>query len=110
MHSAFVTCHIVVMADKHKSCSLSVDVKWKIIKSFEDNPTKKKVDIVKEFGIPSSTLATILKRKGKFEEGSGLSSKCKKLKYWEFKVLEECILKCLKQCRDKNVPVRGPIL
>lgn len=98
------------MADKRKRCALSVEVKRKIIKSVEDNPTKKKTEIAKDFGIPPSTLATILKSKEKFEEGSGLSLKSKKLKSCEFKDLEECVLKWLKQCRDKNVPIGGPIL
>lgn len=65
--------------------------------------------IAKEFNIPPSTLATILKNKEKFEEGE-LSLKSKRSKSCELKDVEECMLKWLKQCRDKNVPIGGPIM
>lgn len=98
------------MAEKRKRFALSVEQKRNIIKFVEDNPAKKKIDIAKEFNIPPSTLGTILKSKDKFESGSGLPSKCKKMKSCEFKDVEECVLKWLKQCRDKNLPIGGPIL
>ncbi|XP_054259576.1 tigger transposable element-derived protein 6-like [Macrosteles quadrilineatus] len=95
--------------NKKKRCALSVDTKRKIIKCVEENPTKKKTEIAKEFGIPPSTLATILKRKDKFDNDD-LCSAIKKLKSCELKDVEECVLKWLKQCRDKNIAVSGPIL
>lgn len=98
------------MAEKRRRCALTVEVKRKIIKCVEDNPTKKKQDIAKEFNIPQSTLSTVLKNKAKFEEESDLSAKTKKSKSCELKDVEECVLKWLKNCRDKNVPIGGPIL
>lgn len=68
------------------------------------------MDIAKEFGIPPSTLATILNKKEKFDEGNVLSSKIKKLKSCELKDVDECVIKWLKQCRDKNIAISGPIL
>jgi len=98
------------MDEKRKRCALSVDVKQKIIICVQDNPLKKRTEIAQDFGISPSTLSTIIKNKDKFEEGSGLAPNIKKLKSAEFKDLEECVLKWLRQCRDKNVPVGGPIL
>lgn len=96
--------------NKKKRCAISVETKRKIIKCVEDNPTKKKSDVAKEFNIPPSTLATILKKKEKFNDGNVLCSKIKKLKSCELKDVEECVLKWLKQCRDKNIAISGPIL
>lgn len=95
---------------KKKKCTpLSIDFKRKVIAAVENNPTKKKIDIAKEFNIQASTLATILKNKEKYC-GSELSSKCKRVKSGEFVDVDECVIKWLKMCRDKNVPIGGPVL
>ena len=57
-----------MMSGKRKCTPLTVEFKWKVLKAIEENPTKKKVDIAKEFDIPPSTLATIIKRKDRCEE------------------------------------------
>lgn len=98
------------MAQKRKRCSLSVAEKRNIINYVDQNPMTKKLDIANKFGIPASTLATILKSKDKFSEESGLNVNSKRLKSCEFKDVEECVLKWLKQCRDKKIPIGGPIL
>lgn len=98
------------MAQKRKRCSLSVAEKRNIINYVDQNPMTKKLDIANKFGIPASTLATILKFKDKFSEESGLNVNSKRLKSCEFKDVEECVLKWLKQCRDKKIPIGGPIL
>ncbi|XP_046682893.1 tigger transposable element-derived protein 6-like [Homalodisca vitripennis] len=96
--------------NKKKRRAISVECKRKIIKCVEDNPAKKKLDIVKELGISPSTLATILKKKEKFDDGSVLCSKIRKIRSCELKDVEECVVKWLKQCRDKNIAISGPIL
>lgn len=81
-----------------------------MLKAIEENTTKKKVDIDKEFDIPPSTLATIIKHKDRYEEESGLSKVCKRAKPGEFQDVEKCVLMWLKQCHDKNVPIGGSVL
>lgn len=83
------------MSGKKKRAALSVEVKSKLIKTVEDNPTKKKTDIAKEFGIPPTTLFTILKNKDKFEEGTVFCAKAKRLKSCELKDVDECVLSFL---------------
>ncbi|KAH0567861.1 hypothetical protein KQX54_015256 [Cotesia glomerata] len=60
------------MAEKRKRCSLSISEKQQIIKYVNENPVMKRIDIVKKFEIPISTLATILKSKERFSEETGL--------------------------------------
>lgn len=98
------------MSSKRKCTPLTVEFKRKVLKAVEENPTKKKVDIAKEFDIPPSTLATIIKHKDRYQEESGLSKVCKRAKASEFQDVEKCVLMWLKQCRDKNVPIGGPVL
>ncbi|KAG8296980.1 Mitogen-activated protein kinase 15 [Homalodisca vitripennis] len=69
----------------------------------KDNPRKKKLDIAKEFGILRSTLATILKKKEKFNDRSVQCSKIRKIRSCELKDVEECVVKWLKQCQDKKI-------
>ncbi|XP_044599588.1 tigger transposable element-derived protein 6-like [Cotesia glomerata] len=98
------------MTEKRKRCSLSVAKKRQIIKYVNENLVMKKIDIAKKFEILSSTLATILKFKERFSEESGLRASSKRFKLCEYTYVEKCILKWLKQCRDKNVVIGGPIL
>lgn len=98
------------MAQKRERCSLSVTEKRTIIDYAVKNPMTKKFDIANKFGIPASTLATIWKYKDKFSEESDLPVNSGRLKSCEFKDVEECVLKWLKQCQDKNVTIEGPIL
>jgi hypothetical protein len=53
------------MSEKRKITALMVDFKRKVIKSVDENPTKKKSDIVKEFNIRPTTLQTVMKNKDK---------------------------------------------
>ncbi|XP_054276524.1 tigger transposable element-derived protein 6-like [Macrosteles quadrilineatus] len=50
-----------------------------------------------------------MKNREKYEAEGGLTNK-KRCKSGEFKDVDECVLTWLKQCRDKNIPVSGPIL
>lgn len=67
-----LTCWLLRMAEKRKRSSITLELKREIIIAVENNPTKKKSDIAKDFKIPPSTLATILKNKEKFEQGSAV--------------------------------------
>ncbi|XP_022203178.2 major centromere autoantigen B-like [Nilaparvata lugens] len=96
------------MAEKRKS--LSVDFKRKVLKFIEENPHKKKVDIAKEFNITPTTLSTILRNENRYEDEGGLSGQCKRAEPAELQDVETAVMLWLKQCRDKNVSISGPIL
>ncbi|XP_054281926.1 tigger transposable element-derived protein 6-like [Macrosteles quadrilineatus] len=93
---------------KRKCKTLTHDEKRRVIKAVDEG-LKKKSEIAKEFGIPPNTLSTIMKNREKYEAEGGLTNK-KRCKSGEFKDVDECVLTWLKQCRDKNIPVSGPIL
>lgn len=98
------------MANKRKLNTFSIEVKKQIIDEVEKK-IKKKNEIAKEFGIPSSTLSTILKNKAtileKFEDGLG---KRKKLKTCEFPDMEKCLMVWITQCRTQNIPLDGLVI
>lgn len=93
---------------KKKFTPLSVHFKRKVIVAVEENPTKKKVDIAKEFNITLSTLSTILRNKKHFSGKSGTF--CKQLKPGELIDVDKCVVKWLKTRHDKNEPITGPLL
>ncbi|KAL4119164.1 hypothetical protein QTP88_012010 [Uroleucon formosanum] len=72
---------------------------------------KKKQDIAKDFGIPASTLSTIIKNKDvilkNFNENSATR---KKMKLGEYSDIESCLLKWFQQCLDRKIPINGTIL
>lgn len=91
---------------KRERKTLSYADKIKVLEAVNAG-IKKKSDIAKEFGIPANTLSTIIKNKEKYENHATSS---KRLKGPESSEIEDCVLQWLKQCRDKNLPVSGPIL
>lgn len=91
------------MASKRKT----TEFKQRVIKQDEENPSKKKSEITKEFNIPPTTLSTIIKNIDKYENASGQS---KRTKGCECRDLEESVLTWLKQCSDKNLRIIGPQL
>lgn len=98
------------MAEKHSRKSITIDFKRKVLKVVEDNPKRKKVDIAKEFNITPTTLATIIKNKDKYGEETGLHDSRKRSKKGELQDVEDAVIMWLKQCRDKNIPISGPVL
>lgn len=97
---------------KRKLNALSLSEKVKIIREVELGIKKKKV-IAEEYGIPPSTLSTILKDKDKFVKAVN-ESVCppqrKRLKTSSFPQLEESMVQWLRNVRDKNIPVSGDII
>lgn len=72
---------------------------------------KKKSQIAKEFKIPATTLSTFLKNKDKILSSANDSAKDRKrVRGPENPDVDECVLKWLKQARDKQIPVSGPML
>ncbi|XP_025407157.1 tigger transposable element-derived protein 6-like, partial [Sipha flava] len=69
---------------------------------------RKKKDIAEEFGIPASTLSTIIKNSKEIDLNFPIDRKRKRGP--DFSDVEECVFKWFKQCRDANVSTGGPIL
>lgn len=95
-------------AKKYKS--LTLREKLKIIDEVKSGDKRKK-DIAEEYGIPASTLSTILKQEELVRQrmvAGNLNNK--RVRKSEFPDVEECLIKWFKQCRDHNVSVGGPIL
>ncbi|XP_057340566.1 tigger transposable element-derived protein 6-like [Microplitis mediator] len=73
--------------------------------------TKRK-EIFDQYGLPASTLSTILKNESeillKYETSNNLS--CKRQRLAEFPDVEECLLTWFKQCREKNLSISGTLL
>ncbi|XP_046750601.1 tigger transposable element-derived protein 6-like [Diprion similis] len=98
------------MTSKRKLKSLSIGEKIRMIEIVKTG-SKTKKDIAEEFGIPTSTLSTILKNEvDLMQKISADNLDRKRNKATEFPDLEECLIKWFKQCRDQNVSVGGPIL
>ncbi|CAG9563419.1 unnamed protein product [Danaus chrysippus] len=98
------------MNTKRKLKTLTLREKFNVINAVKSG-TKKK-DVAAHYGLPASTLSTIIKNEAeilqRYESSSNLS--CKRRRLAEFPDLEECLLTWFKQCRDKNISVSGPIL
>ena len=91
-----------------KYASLSYATKQTIVKYVDENPSVKKKDVAKKFNIPATTLSTFLKKKDLIL--SEASKNIKRKKKGEFPELDECVLKWLKECRSKHVPISGEVL
>ncbi|KAE9543694.1 hypothetical protein AGLY_002090 [Aphis glycines] len=92
--------------------SLTVGDKIKIIDEVKKG-VKRKKDIASEFGIPASTLSTILKYKNKIlkaiEEAPYLPRR-KRFKASSFPEIEHAMTEWMKQIRDYNLPLSGPLI
>lgn len=89
--------------------NFSLSDKLKIVNEFEIGKSRK--TIISEFGVPESTFYRIIKErdsiKSKCFEGHGNVKRQRKV---EFPRLEKCLLDWLKQARDRNIPIHGPLL
>lgn len=94
---------------KRKLKILTIAEKVNVINMVERSG-KKNYEVAYEFGIPSSTLSTILKNKTKILTNFKLQPGRKKMKLSEFPKLDSSLLKWFIQCKDSNAPISGPIL
>ncbi|KAL4143301.1 hypothetical protein QTP88_005648 [Uroleucon formosanum] len=92
--------------------SLTIGDQIKIIDEVKKG-VKRKKDITSEFGIPTSTLSTILKDKDKtlkaVEETSCLS-RWKIFKTSSFPEIKHAMTEWMKRVRDYNLPISGPLI
>lgn len=99
------------MAEQRKCKSLTLERKVALIKEVEKGG-RTKTSIAKEFGIPLSTLSTVLKNKEKVQDGfeQAFSSKRKRCRDSKFPDVEAALLLWLQNARAASLPVSGPIL
>ncbi|GBP42400.1 Tigger transposable element-derived protein 4 [Eumeta japonica] len=98
------------MSTKRKLRTLTLREKIEVIKAVKSGLKKK--DVAAQYGLPASTLSTIIKNEDeillRYELSSNLS--CKRRRLVQFPDLEKCLLTWLKRCRNKKISVSGPIL
>lgn len=98
--------------EKYSLKSLTVGDKIKIIEEVKKG-VKRKKDIASEFGIPASTLSTILKDKDKIfkavEEAPCLPRR-KRFKASSFPEIEHAMIEWMKRVIDYNLPIVGPLI
>lgn len=105
------------MTSKRKLKILTIAEKVDVINAVERSG-KKNYEVANEFGIPSSTLSTIMKNKTKIMANFGLLQPGrKKMKPAEYPDLDACLFEWFvqqqqqqQQCRDGGEPVGGPAL
>jgi len=86
--------------------TLTIAEKQKVLEVVKSG--RKKKEIAEEFGIPASTLSTIIKNSKEIDLNFPTDRKRKRGP--DFSDVEECVVKWFKQCRDANVSIGGPIL
>ncbi|XP_025197064.1 tigger transposable element-derived protein 6-like [Melanaphis sacchari] len=86
--------------------TLTIGEKQKVLEAVKTG--RKKKDIAEEFGIPASTLSTIIKNSK--ENDLNFPTDRKRKRGPGFSDVEECVVKWFKQCKDAKVSIGGPIL
>jgi hypothetical protein len=94
------------MSLKRKQMTLDLKTKQLILVEVEKG-TLPKTKIVEKFGIPKSTLSTIIKNKDKIDEAVALGStnSTKRLRKPMLEDVEKEFLKWFKKARDSNIPL-----
>ena len=92
--------------------SLTIKKKLEIVDRVEGLPPgKKKKDIAAEYGIPCSTLSTILKKKDSLRESHSFGSSKKKRQRDPTKVdVDEALFQWFTAARAQSIPIRGEVL
>ncbi|GBP70103.1 Tigger transposable element-derived protein 4 [Eumeta japonica] len=94
---------------KRKIKVLSLSDKLKIVNAFESG--KFRNEIQREFNLPESTYYKIIKSKDSIKSAcSDGHGNIKRIRVSEFPNIEKCLLEWIKQTRDKNIPIDGPLL
>ncbi|XP_060867267.1 tigger transposable element-derived protein 6-like [Metopolophium dirhodum] len=99
------------MSLKRKQMSIDLKTKQLILVEVEKG-TLPKTKIAEKFGIPKSTLSTIIKNKDKIDEAVALGStnSTKRLRKPMLEDVEKELLKWFKKARDSNIPLSGALV
>jgi hypothetical protein len=99
------------MPPKRVIKTLSIQDKFNLIKDVDSGFKKK--DIAIKYGVPKSTVSTILKNKKKvikaIEEGT-VSQNCKRLKKGTFENVDRAVDDWFKATRSQNILVSGALI
>lgn len=98
------------MTTVRKLNALSIEKKVKILEYVTANPDQSKKDIASIFGIPASTLSTIVKNGPEICKQFYAGDTRKRKRNVEFPDLEAATIKWFVQCRDNNISVSGSLL
>lgn len=82
----------------------------KILTFLSENPLMKKREIAIKFGVPASTLSTIIKNREVVEQKFLSHKKAKKSRKCTFPDVDECVKKWFTQCRDQGIPISGQMM
>ncbi|UYV61611.1 TIGD4 [Cordylochernes scorpioides] len=92
-----------------KRKSLSIVEKVALLKEVESGIRKK--DIALKYGIPPSTVSTIIKsREFIIKAFEDYAPDRKRFKTGHFENVDEAVLQWIKIVRDKNIPISGPLI
>lgn len=92
---------------------LSVEDKVNIILHVDNRGTKRKTEIAKEWGIPASSLSTIMKNKARLLElycHQSFSPTRKRMRTAALPDVDAGLIKWLKDVRKSNLSINGPML
>ncbi|XP_049832915.1 tigger transposable element-derived protein 4-like [Schistocerca gregaria] len=95
---------------KRKQTAINVQLKLKILDEV-DRGTKKTA-IAEQFGIPKSTLSTIIKNREKIinAAASGSGNKSKRLRTAKYEDIETLLLEWFNHMRASNIPLTVPVI
>ncbi|XP_049837979.1 tigger transposable element-derived protein 6-like [Schistocerca gregaria] len=95
---------------KRKLTALNVQLKLKILNEV-DHGTEKKA-IAQQFGIPKSTLSTIIKNREKIihAAASGSGNKSKRCRTVKYEKIDTILLEWFSHMRASNIPLTGPVI
>lgn len=99
------------MSVKRTLKTLSLDEKFKLIKEVESGSKKK--DVAVKYGVPASTVSTILKNKETIVtaiENGGVSGSSKRLKKPTYENVDKAVLEWFKLTRRQNLPISGGLI
>jgi predicted transcriptional regulator len=97
---------------KRKLKTLTLEEKVHLIRTVEEGQLKKN-DIAENFGIPPSTLSTIIRSKDKVlsaHEKRLFTASCKKMKTAKHEDVEAALLRWFREVRDSTTPVSGTLM
>ena len=96
---------------KRKQTSIDLQTKLKILEEV-DRDVLKKSAIAEKYGLPKSTLSTILKDREKIlnAAASGSGNKSKRFRSAKYEDVETLLLEWFNHMRASNVPLSGPII
>ncbi|XP_071804436.1 major centromere autoantigen B-like [Asterias amurensis] len=99
-------CETTTLANGIKRLPLSLEKKLEIIKAVEEHPEIKKAEVARQFGIASSTLWTILKKRKEIVKCSkSFEHSCKRMRLSIHSDIEKSMLLWMQKTLAKKLPV-----